>query len=195
MIWNPFFWGGILAVAFFFLTLALVGLSWFAAPSGKQRLLRAEGVAMFLMLLLTGWLGQDLWNNLQGLLETPEPSMDQITEWARELVSMMIVGLSLVFGSLLSCFSWVRAGFAGNGIRSVVWALAGLKVVLWSVALIDLMNRATNTDEPTFIPDGELAGVSAPILEAMGNSISFWLPLCAGLFLSSIFASLAMRRK
>lgn len=195
MIWNPFFWGGILAVAFFFLTLALVGLSWFAAPSGKQRLLRAEGVALFLMLVFTGWLAADLWKSLQGLLETPEPSMATLSEWAKEMSSMMIIGLSLVFGSLLSCFSWVRAGFAGNGIRSVIWALIGLKVVLWSVSLLDLMNRATNTEDPEFIPDGELAAISQPILEALSNSASFWMLLCAGLFLSSIFASLAMRNK
>lgn len=194
MIWNPFFWAGLVAVVFFFLTLALVGLSLFAAPSGKRRLLAAEGVALFLVLALTGWLGNDLWASLQALSGEPEPLTAVLTEWAKETMTMVILGLSVVFGALISCFGWVRAGYAGNGIRSVIWALAGLKVVLWSVATIDLLNRATNAEEESFIPAGKLAEVATPFLEGAASSISFWLPACGVLFLFSIVASLVMRR-
>lgn len=195
MITSPFFWAGLAAVIFFFLTLALVGLSWFAPTSGKKRLLTAEAVALFLMVGLTLGLGWDHWQRIQALTATPEPEAELITDWAREGVTLMILGLSLVFGSLLSCFSWVRAGFAGNGIRSVIWAIAGLRVVLWSVALIDLYNRASNPSDPEFIADGQLAGIAAPMLEAMAGSILFWLPACCVLFGISIVASLVMRAK
>jgi len=194
MIESPYFWAGFAAGAFFLLSIALVGLSWFAAPSGKKRLLAGEGVALVLMLALTTWLGLDLWGRIQAMTASPEPPASTITSWAREAITMLILGLALVFGSLFSCFGWVRAGFAGNGIRSVVWAVFGLRVVLSSVVLVDLFNRASNPSDPAFIAEGKLAEVATPVLEQLQASMVFWLPLVVSLFLLSGVVSVVMRK-
>lgn len=191
---SPYFLAGLLAVVFFFLTAALVGLSLFAAPSGKKKLLRAEGAAMFLVLAFLTWLSLGLWEDLQALLGVPEPAPLQLGDWGRRTASLLLLGLSLVFASLVGCFGWVRAGFAGNGVRMLVWAFLCLKVVTASVTVLDLLARAQVQGEEA-IPDGELAGVAAPILDEIQADILFWLPTTGVLLLLSLAGSLWLRKR
>ncbi|MHC4823746.1 MAG: hypothetical protein ACYTEP_06980 [Planctomycetota bacterium] len=191
---SPYFLAGLLAVVFFFLTAALVGLSLFAAPSGKKKLLRAESVAMLLVLGFMTWLCLGMWEDLQALLRTPEPAPMQLGDWGRRTASLLLLGLSLVFASLVGCFGWVRAGFAGNGVRMLVWSFLCLKVVTASVSLLDLLSRAQVQGEGA-IPSGDLAGVAAPILDEISADILFWIPTTGVLLLVSLAASLWLRRR
>lgn len=190
---SPYFLAGLLAGAFFFLTAALVGLSLFAAPSGKQKLMRAQSMALGLVTLFLLWLGADLWESLQGLLETPEPIKSTLDGWGKHMVSLMVLGIAVVFGSLITGFGWVRAGFAGNAVRSVLWALIGVRMVTSAVTLVDLMTRATgNADE--IIPDGELAGVAQPIMDALLSSFATWTWVVVTAFAISVMATVFMRK-
>ena len=191
---SPYFLAGLLAVVFFFLTAALVGLSLFTAPAGKKRLLRAESVAMLLVLAFLSWLSFGLWQELQALLDTPEPAPLQLGDWGRRTASLLLLGLSMVFASLVGCFGWVRAGFAGNGVRMLVWSFLCLKIVTSSVTVLDLLSRAQVQGQEA-IPSGELAGVAAPILDEISADILFWLPTTGVLLLLSVGASLWLRRR
>ena len=191
---SAYFLAGLLAVVFFFLSAALVGLSLFAAPSGKRKLMLAESVALTLVLGLLTFLSWQLWGELQHLRDAVWPLPKRLGDWGRRVTSVLLLGLSLVFGSLAGCFGWFRAGFAGNGIRTLVWTFLGLKVVTTSLSVLDLLHHALLKGEGS-IPAGGLAGVAAPVLEELAEGMLWWLPLCGGIFLLSVVGSVVMRRR
>lgn len=190
---SPYFLAGILAGAFFFLTAALVGLSLLAAPSDKSKFLRSQSMALGLVTVFLLWLSADLWTALQGLLETPEPIKATLDGWGKRLVSIMVLGISVVFGSLITSFGWVRAGKAGNGIRSVLWALIGVRMVISAVTMNDLLASASGHAEK-FIPDGELAGVAAPVMAGLQSSLIIWYWVVVTAFALSVMATVFMRK-
>lgn len=190
---SPYFLAGILAGAFFFSTAALVGLSLFAVAESKKRFLLAQSVTLGLVTVFLLWLSADLWVSLQGLLDTPEPIKATLDGWGKRLVSIMVLGISVVFGSLMTSFGWVRAGKAGNGIRSVLWALIGVRVVSGAVTMNDLLASASGHAEE-FIPDGELAGVSAPVMAGLQSSIVVWTWVVVTAFALSVMATVFMRK-
>jgi len=190
---SLFFLAGLVAVIFFFLTGALVGLSLFAAPSGKEKLMRAQSVALTLVTVFMLWLGWTLWGDIQLLHGAVEPSKTLLAEWARELMSMVLLGIAVVFGSLITCFGWVRAGFAGNGIRSVVWALIGVRITISSLTLVNLVSNASGEGDQ-MIPNGELASVANPILENVQGDMASWAWIVVTVFTLSVVASVFFRK-
>jgi len=185
---SPYFLAGLLAVIFFFLSAALIGLSLFATPSAKRKLLLAENVALLLVLSFLLFLGWELWQELQRLTATVEPSLTQLGDWSRRSVSVLLLGLSVVFASLIGCFGWVRAGFAGRGVRNLVAALIGLRVVLASVSVLDLLSRAANNGEQA-IAAGDLAGEANLIFQSIASNLTGWGLFCALVFGLSFAAS------
>lgn len=127
-----FFLAGLAAVAFFFLGVALLGMSMFAeTEAGRLRLTRAQSLALLLLIAFAGWTAWKLQAHLEPWLGVPPPTAASSLHVAeRETMTVMLLGLSLVVNSLLAAFAWIRITRPGNALRSLVWALPGLQVVL-----------------------------------------------------------------
>ncbi len=190
---SPYFLAGLLAVIFFFLSAALVGLSLFATASGKRKLLLAENVALLLVFSFLLFLAWQLWQELQLLTASVEPTLTQLGDWMRRGTSVLLLGLSAVFGSLIGCFGWVRAGFAGRGVRNLVVALFSLRVVLASVAVLDLLSRASSNGEQA-IAAGDLAAEADTVLQSIASQLQSWGWFCAIALILSLLASFWLGR-
>ena len=151
-------------------------------------------MALCLVTVFLLWLGADHWLSLQGLLDSPEPMKVTLDDWGKKLVSIMVLGISAVFGSLITGFGWVRAGNAGNGIRSVLWALIGVRMVISAVTMNDLLASAYGIGDET-IPDGELAKASQPVMDALQSSLVVWAWVVVTAFAISVMATVFLRKE
>lgn len=139
-----FFLTGLAAVAFFFLGITLLGMSLFAETEpGRRRLTRAQSVTLLLLLGLTAWTA---WRLQQSLLPwagaVPPAAASALLNAERESMTVMLLGLSLVVNSLLAAFAWVRIAVPGNALRSLLWALPGLQLVLGCKDLLGALQAA-----------------------------------------------------
>lgn len=191
---SPFFLAGLLGGVFFFLTAAFVGLSLFAEPSGKKKLLRAQSIVLCFVTVFLLWLSADLWQSMLSLLDSPEPMRITMDDWGKKLVSILVLSISVVFGSLMTAFGWVRAGNAGNGVRSVLWALIGVRIVISAVSMTDLLASASGFGDE-IIPDGELAQVSQPVMDGLQSSLIVWAWVVVTAFAISVVATVFLRKE
>lgn len=193
---DPFFYAGIAAVLFIFLTCILVGLSLFSTGKAQVGYLRKQSVALFLQLGLLAWLCLTLWDQIDAMRHLPEPLVSEIEVWFRRAMSVLLVGISTVFASLLTTFGWVRIGNVGNSMRSVIWAILGVKVVIASVVVLGLMEQAhLGKGEEDAIPRGELPEVSEKLLQPLESIATIWLPACLVLFAISVVIAIGKRGK
>jgi hypothetical protein len=133
-----FFLTGLAAVVFFFLGITLLAMSLFAeSEAARRRLTSAQSVALLLLLALTAWTSWRLQQNLLPWAGAEPPSTaSALLAAERESMTVMLLGLALVVNALLAAFAWVRIAVAGNALRSLLWALPGLNLVLGSKDLL-----------------------------------------------------------
>jgi hypothetical protein len=192
---DPFFLAGFLAVLFFVLTGALVGLSLFSLGDRRRRVLRAQSLSLLLQLLLLGWLASGLWGQLAALRVLPEPSVTEIEVWMRRVMTVLLMGIAVVFSSLLTTFAWVRAGSIGNGLRAVVWAIPGVQVVLGAVAVLGLLSTALIKGGEHAIPVGELPAAAEPVLAPLAAIATVWAPVALAISVLSVLVGAGMRSR
>lgn len=192
---DPFFYGGLSVVVFIFATCMLVGLSLFSLGSTRVKYLRMQSGLLLILLLVLAWLAVTLWDQLDAMRHLPEPKVSEMQNWYRRTISVLLLGISAVFASLLTTFGWVRTGNVGNSMRSVIWAIPGVKMVIASVVVLGLLDQAhLSSKEEGAIPIGELPEVAASILQPLESVATVWLPGCLVLFAISLIISLGKRR-
>ena len=130
---DPYFLAGLAAVLFIFLTCTFVGLSLFRSGVARRHLMRWQSFALFLQVIFLAWLVFTLWGQIDAMRHLPEPRLAELELWTRRTMSVLLVGISTVFASLLTTFGWVRAGVVGNAMRSILWAIPAVKVVVSAV--------------------------------------------------------------
>jgi hypothetical protein len=196
---SPYFLAGLGAVVCFFATGALVGFGLFAVGEARQKLLRALAILLTIMLVVLAWLGRDLMTELRspnGLVSAEEPGTTELAGWSRNTLSVLIFGIATVFTSLLSAFSFVRAGQASSGFRCLPWAIVGVKVVLGSFAILQLLSRAgLSPESEESIPHGELAGIAGPVLDETLRVMQWMWPAALTLVVFSAVISYIKVRK
>ncbi|MDP7063205.1 MAG: hypothetical protein QF489_09790 [Planctomycetota bacterium] len=192
---DPFFYGGIAAALFILLTCLLVGLSLFQTGAAQAGYLRKQSFALFLQLSLLLWLSATLWGQIEPMRHLPEPQEPELQVWFRRAMSVLLVGISTVFASLLATFGWVRTGKVGNAMRSVVWSILGVKIVIASVVVLGLLEQAhLGPGEEGAIAHGDLPGVSEEILQPLESIATVWLPGCVAFLVISVVISIGKRR-
>lgn len=135
---QAFFWLGLAAVAFFFLGAVLLLISFFAATdAGRRRLAQSQTVACAVLLALTAGAAMLLRERI-AVFAGPRPpdTASAVAGAQRELLSQILLGLSLTMNALLCAFAWVRLGRAGNAFRALVWVLPAVRLVLGAVGLM-----------------------------------------------------------
>lgn len=167
---QPFFLVGIAAVAWLFLGGSLAGFSMFLPDGPHRGLLRWLSASLVALLLLLGWACQQTWPGIQEVIDGAELGRNDIFERRKEALSLLMLGVSAVFNALMTAFSWVRAGFAGNALRSAVWAIVGIRVVAGSVTLLGLLGRAAG-DGAEPIPDAELGAAFADTMTPVRDGL------------------------
>jgi len=190
---DPFFLAGIAAVLFIFLTFALIGLSLFSTGASRHKALRAQSVVLGLQLILLAWLVVTLWEQLEPMKSLPEPRVAEIEVWYRRAISVLLLAIATVLTSLLTTFGWVRTGNVGNSMRSVIWAIPAVKVVIASVVVLGLLDQAHLSSGPEAIPVGDLPEVATAILSPLTAIATVWLPGCLAMFVVSLVISLGKR--
>lgn len=196
---SPYFLAGLGAVVCFFATGALMGFGLFSVGESRRRLLRAMAILLTLMLAALAWLGWDMLTELRGpngLMTAEEPGSAELADWSRRMLSVLIFGLATVFTSLLSAFSFVRAGQASGGFRCLPWAIVGVKVVLGSWAILQLLSRATLPPEVEgAIPEGELASTAGVVLDETLRVMQWMWPAALLIVAMSAVVSVIKARK
>lgn len=192
---DPFFLAGFAAVLFVFLTCAFVGLSLFRAGKRRLAIMRYQSVVLVLQVVFLGWLAATLWGQLDAMRQLPEPLSADLDQWTRRTFSVLLMGITLVFTSLLTTFGWARAGLVGNAMRSVVWAIPGVKLVISSVIVSGLLYRAGRpAGHEEAIAKGELAEVASGILAPLESVGTVWVPICVAMFAVSALISFGKER-
>jgi hypothetical protein len=190
---DPFFFAGLSVVVFFFATCILVGLSLFTVGSDRVKYLRMQSVNLLIQVVLLSWLAVTLWGQIEAMRHLPEPLVSEIQVWFRRGISVLLMGISTVFASLLTTFGWVRTGNVGNSMRSVIWAIPGVKAVISTVVVLGLLEQAHLGGGEDAIPRGELPQVSEAILQPLESIATVWLPGCLVVFVISLIISLGKR--
>ena len=157
--------------------------------------MRWQSTAFAIQLLFFAWLTFTLWGQISAMRGLPEPKMEDLELWTRRTMSVLLMGIATVFASLITTFGWVRAGVLGNSMRSVIWAIPGVKVVISSVVVSGLLYRAgLKPGLEESIPIGDLPEVAEGILKPLEAVGTVWVPICAVMFLISAVMSLGQRR-
>lgn len=186
---DPFFLGGLAALLWFFSTALFVGLSLFDRRAAPGAWMRRQGGMFQIQLLVTATLCGLLWSQLQPLTSLPEPTLADIESWMRRATSLLLLGISAVFASLATAFGWVRVGRAGSAFRSVVWAVLALKVVIASLGVMTLLDRARLKGGEDAIPVGQLPEAAEQALSSLPSIATVWLPITLALIIASAWMS------
>lgn len=192
---DPFFLAGFAAVLFVILTCLCVGLSLFREGKRRITIMRYQSFVLALQIIFLGWLAFTLWGQLDGLRQLPEPMGTDLDQWTRRTFSVLLMGITAVFVSLLTTFGWVRAGLVGNAMRSVVWAIPAVKLVISAVIVSGLLYRAGRpAGHEEAIAQGELAKAANDILAPLESVGTVWVPICLAMFVLSAVISLGKGR-
>jgi|FLOH01.1.fsa_nt_gi hypothetical protein len=191
---DPYFLAGLAAVLFIFLTCTFVGLSLFRSGVARRHLMRWQSFALFLQVIFLAWLVFTLWGQIDAMRHLPEPRLAELELWTRRTMSVLLVGISTVFASLLTTFGWVRAGVVGNAMRSILWAIPAVKVVVSAVLVSGLLYRAgLKPGVEESIAVGALPAAANAILQPLESVATLWVPICLGMLLVSVVISIGKR--
>jgi len=190
---QPFFLVGLASVLWMFLGGTLTGFALFL-PGGPYRgLMRAQTVLLAAGLLLLFWASSRIGVELQAVIDGAEVGRAEVLARRKESLSLILLGIATVFNALVTGFGWIRIGDAGNALRTVPWALPGVRVVMAAVGLQALLDTVSGIDgEP--LPAGELPGAFAALLDPAAATLTTMTYLLGGLVVSSIVVQAVARR-
>jgi hypothetical protein len=192
---DPFFLAGFAALLFVLMTCVFVGLSLFREGQSRIKIMRYQSLVLALQVLFLGWLAATLWQQLDALRHLPEPMGEDLEQWTRRTFSVLLMGITTVFASLLTTFGWVRAGLVGNAMRSVLWAIPSVKLVISAVVVSGLLFRASQPQgHEEAIEGGKLADVASGILAPLESVGTVWVPVCLAMVVISVVISIGKGR-
>lgn len=182
---QPFFLVGLAGVLWMFLGGTLTGFALFL-PGGPHRgLMRAQTAVAVAGFALLYWAAAAVGGELQAVVDGAEVGRAEVLERRKESLSLILLALASVFNALVTGFGWIRIGDAGNALRTVPWAILGVRVATGGVALQGLLDAVSGvTGEP--MPAAEVPAAFAAVLEPARGTLATMTYVLAGLVIGSL---------
>jgi|GEM_PF-5881747 hypothetical protein len=183
---------GLGAVIIFFLTAALTGFALFSDDHKlRNKLLKIQTSFFIIELIALVLVSRDV---SQGLAALPaEPTLALIGTVSREVMSLLLLGLSLVFSGLLTSFGWIKCGLANSAFAVLVCTIFNLKVTLSSLSILDVLGRAANPGRENGLGVGEFLPALHEAFAEVSSGFNTWLPIMGALLGLSAYFSIKLR--
>jgi hypothetical protein len=190
---QPFFLVGLAGVMWMFFGGTLTGFALFL-PGGPYRgLMRAQTVLLAVGLVLLYWASARIGVELQAVVDGAEVGRAEVLERRKESLSLILLGVASVFNALLTGFGWIRLGDAGNALRTVPWALPGVRVVMAAVGLQALLDTVSGAGgEP--LPAAELPATFSGLLDPARGTLTTMSYVLVGVVVGSFVVQVVARR-
>ena len=142
---SLYFLLGLIAVIAFFSSTALVGFSLFHSDlKVRTKVIAVQGVVLLLEFLFLLFLTKDLIQESYLLFLEPEPSLLQIGALSRNFVSYLLFGLALIFGLLISAFSWIKLSRLIEPLFCLLAVLHVLQALKFAFNIVDIFSEVSN---------------------------------------------------
>jgi hypothetical protein len=185
---------GLMAVCVFFLSAAMIGFALFSTDTNTRfRLVRIQSVLFACELALLVYVSRDASAALAAMPD--EPTLPQIGEVSREMMSFLLLGLSMVFSGLITAFASIKCGKANAAFAILVCTIFNLKATLASLSLLDVLGRAANPKRENGIGEGEFTSIMQQTFAEISNGFNTWLPIMAALLGLSAYLRIKSRAK
>ena len=141
---SLYFLLGLIAVIAFFSSTALVGFSLFH-PSLRLRkkLIALQGLCLILEFVFLLFLTSDLIQDLSLIFLESDPTLAQVGGLSRHFVSYLFFSIALIFGLLISAFSWIKLSKLIEPILCLLVVLHLLKVLKFAFNMLDLFGEVS----------------------------------------------------
>jgi len=142
---SLYFLLGLIAVIAFFSSTALVGFSLFH-PSLRlrKRLIALQGLCLILEFVFLLFLTSDLIQELSSIFSESDPTLAQVGGISRHFVSYLLFSLALIFGLLISAFSWIKLSKLIEPLLCLLAVLHLLEALKFAFNMLDLFGEVSN---------------------------------------------------
>ncbi|MBC8370487.1 MAG: hypothetical protein H8E25_10845 [Planctomycetes bacterium] len=185
---------GLGSVVVFFLSAAMIGFALFSNDLKlRHKLLSIQTVFFFIEVITLVFVSKDASATLAAL--PVEPDLSMIGAVSREVISFLLLGLSLVFSGLLTAFGWIKCGRANAAFAILVITIFNLKASLASLSILDVLGRAANPARENGIGIGEFSPALHQAFTDVSSSFNSWLPIMAALLGLSAYLRIRSRAR